>query len=434
MIEILDPKQRAEMEGFRFPEEPQKAEPIKDKSHTLTEEGYIAAQKQIDPNFSEEEFEFHQARFENKAKKREESLWGKVMDIDDPKTAKAFAHEEALRDNADFEKRRTQEFKEWHRMLEIVVENLKKKRDDPEKEGKKIRPLLLILGGGMQGPYGAGQVIALGRMGFRDKFDTVVGISAGAADAAYFLSANEESDKQTLLGTSLYYKELATKKFLNFLRLKQIMNVGYAVGLMKEGEKALDTDAIIKGHSEFYVQATNSTTKEPELINGKTDKQGVVQAIEASMALPWVYGKEIEVDDGKYVDGAFEPVPIQKVIERFNPTDVLILPNMSYDNTDTRILSKAKNALIIGFAKMLPRLGSLPLAEKVLRAQRQTRQAFEYIRNNYKVNVGILYPPDLGLTQVGTDSEQIQAGVIAAAKNTFEEFGEKEKGQNLKLL
>jgi len=256
-----------------------------------------------------------------------------------------------LRDNADFEKRRTQEFKEWHRMLEIVVENLKKKRDDPEKEGKKIRPLLLILGGGMQGPYGAGQVIALGRMGFRDKFDTVVGISAGAADAAYFLSANEESDKQTLLGTSLYYKELATKKFLNFLRLKQIMNVGYAVGLMKEGEKALDTDAIIKGHSEFYVQATNSTTKEPELINGKTAKQGVVQAIEASMALPWVYGKEIEVDDGKYVDGAFEPVPIQKVIERFNPTDVLILPNMSYDNTDTRILSKAKNALIIGFAK-----------------------------------------------------------------------------------
>ena len=44
------------------------------------------------------------------------------------------------------------------------------------------------MGGGMKGPYGAGQaLLGLPKAGLDKVFNTVVGISAGAATATYFV-------------------------------------------------------------------------------------------------------------------------------------------------------------------------------------------------------------------------------------------------------
>ena len=60
--------------------------------------------------------------------------------------------------------------------------------------------LIIYIGGGsMSGIFSAGVVTGLQDMNFYDKIEAIYGGSAGAINAAYFLS------KQTKLGSSIYY-------------------------------------------------------------------------------------------------------------------------------------------------------------------------------------------------------------------------------------
>jgi hypothetical protein len=84
----------------------------------------------VNPLAETEEFKFHQDRFSQAADKRNKKYFNrflkkKITNVD-------VAHEEALRDNIDFEKRKDQEFKEWQKNLKVVINHLKIRRDDPE--------------------------------------------------------------------------------------------------------------------------------------------------------------------------------------------------------------------------------------------------------------------------------------------------------------
>lgn len=71
------------------------------------------------------------------------------------------AHEAALREDKDRALQKIPEFLESIKGLKAVIDNLKKKQADPSGEGKNIRPLLLILSGGLTGPYATAQTLAL---------------------------------------------------------------------------------------------------------------------------------------------------------------------------------------------------------------------------------------------------------------------------------
>lgn len=361
---------------------------------------------------------FHQANFEKKEKDHlTRNIFRRILDGGEKLEAKDFAHAEALKEHADFERRRTAEFQEWERRLAVVVDRLKKKRDDPEGEGKKIKPLLLVLGGGMRGSYGSGQVVALRKLGLTDHFDTVVGISAGACDAAYFLAG----DQQVLLGASIYYEECTTSEFINFKHINRVLNVEVVSDVMRRGPKALDVAAIKNSRPNFYVQVTKTGTNESVLINAKTATEGTIEAIRASMAFPLLYGKTVHIDGGEYVDGAFEPLPIEKVIQQFKPTDILILPNRSFTNTDVHELSKGEYLL----SKIMPKRGLLGLLGKMLKSKEKLRRAFQDIKSATDINIAVLWPPDSGLTSLSnTESDEIKTAIIEAANDTFARFKE----------
>ena len=72
----------------------------------------------------------------------------------------------------------------------------------------KNKKVVLYFGGGaMSGVFGAGVITALEKENIYDKVKAVYGASAGAFNAAYFLT------KQTELGSSIYYEDL-TKNFI----------------------------------------------------------------------------------------------------------------------------------------------------------------------------------------------------------------------------
>lgn len=406
-----------------------------------------------DPNFNEEEFEFHQQRFSDKAEKHKgRGLFKRIFDGNEEKDLTAFAYEEAQRDNAEWnkmyhmelqengelKKEMNAEYKEWHKMLEVVLENLKKKRDDPSGEGKEIRPLLLALGGGMAGSYGMGQLSALAHAGYmKDTFKQAIGISAGACDLTYALAGKDQS----LIGASCYYEECTEDRFLVIdpaklikdpKRLKQVMDVSYMSEIMrgevKDGSKKLDIEAIQNNPTEFYVQATNITdTKNPqaEFLNAK--EEGIVDSVRASMALPWFYRKSVEIDGKKYQDGALlEAFPLEEVIKKFNPTDILVLPQVPFD-TMVGVEKDAKFSRML--ARFIPnraslKTGSATLLKKFIQSKESQREALEFIQEQTGVNIGIMYPPDGGMLPITNDGPTVRAGVLAAAKKTCEELGE----------
>lgn len=202
-----------------------------------------------------------------------------------------------------------------------------------------IRLLLLILGGTMRGAYGGGQVCALEAWGLSEVFDNVVGISTGAPTAAFFLAL------QAVLGTSIYHEECTTPRFMS-LRWPPV-NADYLAQLFRGevGAKRLDQEAIYASRSNFFIAATCAMTGKGILLDAKAAKPDIVQAIRASIAIPRFSGGPVAVGEEVCLDGAGAfAFPLREMMERFQPTDVLVLANAPLPS-DNLLMRRIKHAL-----------------------------------------------------------------------------------------
>jgi len=200
------------------------------------------------------------------------------------------------------------------------------------------------------------------------------------------------------------------------------MNIDVVTEAMSHGEKSVDKQAVLDSETELYVGATRKEDGEFELINAKTARPGMITAVGASMAVPLVYRKAIEVNGEKYIDGAFDPMPIERLIKQFKPTDILVLPNTPFDRMDAFELNPGQY-LFAELAHQTGSLGSIGTVEKFLRVKEEIRKSLEYIQNQNKVNIGILWPPDSGLSNLGTNPDKVEAAVIESARDVIKQFG-----------
>ena len=370
-----------------------------------------------------EETGFHQERFNTMAREYEKSPVKKILNLNAKMSPKDFAHTEAIRDDADFERRKDEEFHAWEKNLKVVVGHLLEKRDHGT-ERKDIRPLLLILGGGMKGASGAGQaLIGLPAVGLDTVFDTVVGISAGAPTAAYFIGGREQSAK----GASIFYEECTEGEFINtsVKRLPRIMDIDVVTEAMSHGEKALEKQKVLDSRTDFFVVATGKKDGRGELIDAKTAQPGMMNAIAASMAVPIAYKKAIEVNGKEYVDGTFSPVPLEEIVKKFNPTDILVLPQVPFNRTDAFELNFGEKIV----AEFAHRFDSLNTVEKFLRIKEEIRKSMEYIQKQKGVHIGVLWPPDSALNPLTTDPDQVEAAVMESARGVIRTFGAEQPGK-----
>ncbi|MBI3075357.1 MAG: patatin-like phospholipase family protein [Parcubacteria group bacterium] len=212
------------------------------------------------------------------------------------------------------------------------VSRLKEKRallaaGDPRHE--KIRTLLMISGGGMRGPYGAGVALALHHLELADCFDTVIGISTGAAIGGYFLTGKE----QAALGTTIYYEECLHGFISPSFPLPKL-RIEFLEDVFRNGKKRIDLLALRRHRSHFFVGVTHWDTGTGSLVNVKLARPDAVAAITASLALTYAYPTPVMVNGQKSTDGGIsEPLPVKKAVEWFQPTDVLIISNYSREES-----------------------------------------------------------------------------------------------------
>lgn len=189
------------------------------------------------------------------------------------------------------------------------------------------RPWLLVLGGGIRGIYGAAAATQLEASALTDAFAGCVGVSTGAATCAYFIA------KQGAVGTTFYSEECVGKEFFSPWRGLfggSGVNVGFISRVMRGavGLKKLEERRIHAAATQFFVAVTHADSGKGELIDVKKVEPDIVQALEASMAIPDFYKKPIQIGKKGYIDGGVGlPFPAKELIETFAPTHLLVLAN-----------------------------------------------------------------------------------------------------------
>jgi len=308
-----------------------------------------------------------------------------------------------------------------------LVQNLLLKNEflrNGDKRHEDIRTVLLILSGANLGVYGAGVTIALHLLGLADTFDVVVGMSTGAGIGGYYLAG----EKQMFLGGSIYYTEFSGTSFINYQRPRKIIDVALISEVMRRGRTKMDMEAIKKSRSKFFVGVTHAETGSGEWIDAKSAIPDIIAAIEASAAMPLGYNPPVVVNEKPYYDGGLAlSCPIMEVCEKFQPTDVLVLPNRPL-SFGSQWFRKLTDRVFTAVA-----LHNLPsnLQRAVISRHKRFYEGMSHIPNLNGINIGVLWSLEMGIRQLTRKSSKLRAAVQSSIRQTLAVFGQPDKEFNL---
>jgi len=309
---------------------------------------------------------------------------------------------------------------------QAVVELLNSRKTDNKittTQEKRSRKLALIVeGGAMRGVLSAGSLLAIDLLGFRSCFDEIYATSAGAVNAAYFLSGQGE------LGITVYFDDISNKKFFNPLRFTKIVDVDYVYDHIVPIVKPLNEINIKNSHTNLYMSVTNVNNGENELINTKSFSEPIAKVLKASNALPILYNRTVTLNGEQYIDGgASNPLPVRQAIAN-GCTDILIL--LSKDKNHTSLEPTIIQRLIyyLMLTRKYPKMMDC-YKELFIQANESRKLALEGDPNN-NINIATICPTEIELivNKITMDRDKLVEGAYMQAVKTFKFFsGDKEK-------
>ncbi len=205
-----------------------------------------------------------------------------------------------------------------------LTDNIMRKQEllcDGDPAHKSIRTALVIGSGAMRGVYSGGVVIGLEELGLTQAFDHVIGVSAGAATAAYFLAG------QAKLGTSIYYEDLASKEFIDRTRIGNPLNIDFLDEVFT-ARKPLDRQSIQDNRSLFHIGVTDVNKVQAEYIRANHNTgDNIIKLVQASSSVPGLT-PPIMIDGTLYGDGITTcKNPVGFAIDTLGCTDILFVVN-----------------------------------------------------------------------------------------------------------
>lgn len=182
----------------------------------------------------------------------------------------------------------------------------------------------------MRGVYSMGALAALEEMGFGQCFDHVAGSSAGALNAAYFITG------QASYGVETYIHYLTQRRFVNPFRFKKMVDIDFLVDHIGKQARPLHIHKLLSARTLLHIALTGFTDGHTCYVTSRTPGIDLWEALRASAAMPILYNKSVKVGDGHFVDGSLRArVPIQRVVEHGCRYVVVIL-TMDHSHRITR--------------------------------------------------------------------------------------------------
>ena len=225
-----------------------------------------------------------------------------------------------------------------------VVDLLKRRRSGTD-SGTARKLALIVEGGGMRGVLSAGSLLAVDLLGFRHAFDEVYATSAGAVNAAYFLSG------QGTVGISVYFDCINNRRFINPARLTKIVDVDFVYDRVVPLLKPLDEQAIRNARPRLFFSVSDALTGSNELLDVQRIAAPIPLMLKASCALPVLYNRTVSIAGRRYVDGGVtSDLPVSQAISR-GCTDILVLLTRPADHVKMPpgLLHRAVFYLLMGW-------------------------------------------------------------------------------------
>ncbi len=299
-----------------------------------------------------------------------------------------------------------------------IVQNLFKKKElleSGDSAHTAIRPVLIVLGGGMRGVSGGGAACALNLLGLNQVFDMAIGASAGAPITAYFLAGTE----QTYLGTSIFYDELRGRNFINLYNFSEIANIEWLGKAFAEGSKKLDTQSVVAHRTPLFISFTDYIDGTEQLFSVKDHPDSVVEMLKISSAIPFLYKRKMCFDGRQYLDGSVA-FSVRRTLEspllqKVQPTDVLLITNTEQrkiHNPETEFVEHVAHYFSHHFERLL--LRRIQLADDLA-----------YLSSLTHINIGVIPGPetDAHVGNLTSDPKKLWTLGNETLKSTLEAFG-----------
>ncbi|WP_043933707.1 patatin-like phospholipase family protein [Bacillus sp. EB01] len=179
---------------------------------------------------------------------------------------------------------------------------------------------LVLEGGGMRGVYTAGVLEYFLDNGI--SFPYVIGVSAGACNAASYLSGQKGRNKVVNID---YVSDPRYLSWQNFRRNRQLFGMDFIFDEIPNKLVPYDYQAFNQNSTEFVVGTTDCISGEPVYF-GKSDYgTDLLTVLKASSSLPFI-APEIKFGGRTLLDGGIsDPIPIKKAQSEGYKKNVVIL-------------------------------------------------------------------------------------------------------------
>lgn len=179
---------------------------------------------------------------------------------------------------------------------------------------------LVLEGGGMRGVYTAGVLEYL--LEKEIEFPYVIGVSAGAANAASYLSKQKGRNRKVNIEMVSDPRYISWQ---NFIRTRQAFGMDFIFDEIPNKIVPYHYDEFYKNETEFVVGTTDCMTGEPVYFSKEDYGQDMLKVIRASSSLPFL-SPEIHYKNKILLDGGIsDPIPLKKSIQDGNNRNVVVL-------------------------------------------------------------------------------------------------------------
>ncbi len=282
-----------------------------------------------------------------------------------------------------------------------IVSEIKAKRSGFK---VKSRIVLFVGGGALSAVYSAGVLRALEVLGFTELFDVVVSLSAGTVNSAYFLAG------QAYILPEIYM-DLSSSQFVNVFRFSKIFDFDCAEDMLR---RRLSIESMISNKTAFYAGATSISDGRGEFLNVKSN--GLEwNTIKASAIPPLTFNSAITIGNCGYVDGEIGfPFPVKELVERFEPTHLLMVVNRPYDQHGPMMPLLEKLLMMTSLCIHAPRLW-----RNFFEWEDKSRSALAYAENvlSNSLHIGVLSPSQ-GISEACKDPQLLDDVMYSAFSDT----------------
>ncbi|MCY6369591.1 patatin-like phospholipase family protein [Clostridium ganghwense] len=178
---------------------------------------------------------------------------------------------------------------------------------------------LVLEGGGMRGLYTAGILDF-----FMEKnlyFPYVIGVSAGACNAASYISRQKGRNKRINID---YINNPKYLSYRNLIIERSVFGMEFLFNEIPNKLDPFDFEAFNKSHQRFIIGTTDCETGRP-LYFDKNKCKDILKVIRASSSIP-LLAPIVELENKKLLDGGVsDSIPVKKAIEDGMKRNIVVL-------------------------------------------------------------------------------------------------------------